>query len=89
MQLICSSTFFGFPFDPGKDVEMAESNEYLGVISDLSRAGDGILMMDVSKKRRKKIKEITEEILREQKLTSGLAASLFGKSRVNALPVLR
>ena len=83
---LCSNTFFGFPFDPGKDVDMAESNEYLGVISDLSQANEGVLLMDVSKKRRKKIKELTSEILSEQKLTSGLAASLFGKARFMISP---
>ena len=83
---LCSEEFFGFPFDPSKDELMEESNEYLGVISDLSGASEGVLRMDVSKKRRAKIKEITGRILREQRLESGLAASLFGKARFMLSP---
>ena len=78
---LCSEVFFGFPFDPGKDVIMDQANEYLGVVSDLSRAEEGFVTMDVSKKRRKKIKEIADRILREKQLRSGLASSLFGKAR--------
>ena len=83
---LCSEEFFGFPFDPVKDELMEESNEYLGVISDLSGASEGVLRMDVSKKRRTKIKEITGRILSEQRLESGLAASLFGKARFMLSP---
>ena len=83
---LCSEVFFGFPFDPQKDELMEESNEYLGVISDLSSAHDGILRMDVSKKRRGKIKEISSRILLEKRLESGLAASLFGKARFMLSP---
>ena len=47
------------------------------------------MTMDVSKKRRKKIKEIADRILREKQLRSGLASSLFGKARIPDLPMLR
>ena len=83
---LCGDTFFGFSFDPGKDVDMRPSNEYLGVVSDLSRMHEGVLEMDVSKKRRRKIKDLTEQVLREQKLRSGMAASLYGKSRFMLSP---
>ena len=83
---LCSDTFFGFSFDPGKDVAMEECNEYLGVLSDLSRAREGILAMTVSSKRRKKIKALVEQVLQEQKLRSGMAASIFGKARFMLSP---
>jgi hypothetical protein len=78
---ICSKDFFGFPFDPNKDEEMKERNEYLGVQSDLSKVRQGVLIMDVSAKRRKKIAELIDEVDRAEKLRSGLAASIFGKAR--------
>ena len=83
---LCGDDFFGFSFDPGKTESMEESNEYLGVVSDLSRVHEGVLMMDVSSKRRKKIKALTTEILQERKLRSGMAASIFGKSRFMLSP---
>jgi hypothetical protein len=83
---LCSEEFFGFPFDPRKDEDMKEINEYLGVVSDLSSVDRGILRMDVSSKRRSKIKEITRKILLERQLASGLAASLFGKARFMLSP---
>ena len=83
---LCSEEFFGFPFDPSKDELMKESNEYLGVITDLSSAHEGILRMDVSKKRRGKIREITKNILLTKRLDSGQAASLFGKARFMLSP---
>jgi hypothetical protein len=83
---LCADDFFGFSFDPGKDVDMHASNEYLGVVSDLSRAPEGILAMDVSAKRRAKIKALAEEVLQTEKLRSGMAASLYGKSRFMLSP---
>ena len=47
------------------------------------------MTMDASKKRRKKIKERADRILRETQLRSGLASSLFGKARIPDLPMLR
>ena len=83
---LCSNTFFGFAFDPRKDVPMQPANEYLGVISDLSKVAEGTVIMDVSTKRRHGIRELTRTVLREQKLASGLAASLFGKARFMLSP---
>jgi hypothetical protein len=83
---LCSDTFFGFEFDGDKDVEMDETNEYLGVVSDLSKAEEGILEMDVSTNRRDKIKEIVEETIKSGTLASGLASSLFGKARFMLSP---
>jgi hypothetical protein len=81
LKALCSNEFFGFPFDPNKDEAMQEKNEYLGVSSDLSRVDEGILIMDVSSKRRKKISELVDEVERVKQLRSGLAASIFGKAR--------
>lgn len=83
---LCSDTFFGFEFDGDKDVMMDDSNEYLGVISDLSETHRGIMRMDVSRKRRGKIKELTVETQASGKLASGLASSIFGKARFMLSP---
>ena len=83
---ICGSNFFSFAFDPNKDVDMKPANEYLGVISNLKRAHEGILEMDVSTKRRKKIRELSQETRKTGKLGSGLAASIFGKARYMLSP---
>ena len=42
--------------------------------------------MDVSAKRRKKIKALTSEILRSRRLQSGLASTIFGKARFMLSP---
>lgn len=81
LTLLCASTFFGFPFDPNKHEEMKGSNEYLGVLSDISDADEGVLRVDVSAKRRRKIKELIKDIKKRKKLSSGSAGSLFGKAR--------
>jgi hypothetical protein len=59
---------------------MRPSNEYLGVVSDLREAPDGTVSMDVSRKRRGKIKALVRTALDAQECRSGLAASLFGKA---------
>ena len=78
---LCSERFFGFPFDQNKHEEMSGCNEYLGVVSDLSDAHKGSLRVDVSKKRRKKMRELISEIKKSKKLRGGMAGSLFGKAR--------
>ena len=83
---LCGDELFGFGYDPGKDVIMDESNEYLGVVSDLGRVDEGVVTMDVSAKRRKKIKALTSEILRSRRLQSGLASTIFGKARFMLSP---
>ena len=82
-----SEEFFGFPVAPDKHVEMAPENEYLGVESDLSQCDEGVLRMDVSRKRRLKLKEIVDRAMDDRSLKSGLAASLFGKARFMLSPV--
>ena len=81
-----SDEFFGFPFDPAKDVPMDEENEYLGVVSSLARVEEGVLVMDVSKKRRAKLRELIREVRRADELRSGLASSIFGKGRFMLSP---
>ena len=83
---LCGNGFFGLAFDPGKHVRMSTSNEYLGVESSLSRAHEGILEMDVSVKRRKKMRELAVSTRASGKLGSGLAASIFGKARFMMSP---
>ena len=83
---LCGDELFGFGYDPGKDVVMETRNEYLGVVSDLGRVNEGVVTMDVSAKRRKKIKGLTSEILRSRRLQSGLASSIFGKARFMLSP---
>ena len=65
---------------------MKALNEYLGVVSDLGRVDEGVVTMDVSAKRRKKIKALTSEILGSRRLQSGLASSIFGKARFMLSP---
>ena len=77
---LCSETFFGFPFDPNKDEPMDEENEYLGVVSDLSGVPSGVLRMDVSQKRRRKLRDLIDEVRCARELRSGLASSIFGKA---------
>jgi len=83
---LCGNEFFGFPFDPNKDEIMKPTNEFLGVISNLSHAEEGILQMDVSQKRRNKIKDLIAQIRKSGELRSGMAASVFGKSRFMLSP---
>ena len=81
------STFFGFPTEDEKDIDMAVSNEYLGVESDLSSADEGVLRIDVSRKRRSKLKDLADEALRTNTLRSGMAASIYGKGRFMLSPI--
>ena len=84
---LSSDSFFGFHMDPDKHNAMDMHNEYLGVISDLSCVGTHrIVRMDVSQKRRLKIRALIDEVDRAQQLRSGLAASLFGKCRFMISP---
>lgn len=80
-------SFFGFPFDEGKDVPMRAANEYLGVVSDLSSVDNGKLSLDVTAKRRAKLKALVNQVRETSSLTSGLAASIYGKSRFMLSPV--
>ena len=43
---------------------MSEANEFLGVISNLSRAVEGVLEMDVSQERISKLKNLLEQVNR-------------------------
>jgi hypothetical protein len=79
LKAICSNAFFGFPFDDEQDVPMHGSNEFLGVVSSLEDADEGILRMDVSRKRRGKLRDLAEDALTKKSLPSGLASSIFGK----------
>jgi hypothetical protein len=84
---LCSERFFGYPFDKGKHEPMAEENEYLGVITDFSHtATRRVVRMDVSKKRRAKLRELVREVYRAKTLRSGLASSIFGKARFTMSP---
>ena len=78
---LCSDTFFGFTYDDDKHEEEDECNDFLGVTTDFRRIDEGIITMDVSAKRRGKIRELVRTILDNHKLPSGLAGSLFGKAR--------
>jgi hypothetical protein len=73
-------SFVGFPFDPSKDVIMNSSNEYLGVESSFDGIPRGVLIMDVTAKRRRKLKDLIDEVYKAGELRSGLASSLFGKA---------
>ena len=66
--VLCGREFFGFPFDPAKHEDMRSSNEYLGVLSDIGDAHLGSLRVDVTKKRRNKIRELISEIRKTRKL---------------------
>jgi hypothetical protein len=83
---LSSSAFLGFPFDPRKDVLMESTNEYLGVESGFDRMHEGVLTMEVSAKRRGKIADLVKQILTAKSLRSGIAASLFGKTRFMLSP---
>ena len=78
--------FFGFPFDEGKHVHMRGTNDYLGVESSVGCADDGFLMMDVSQKRRDKVRELVSATRKSRVLKSGAAASIFGKARFMLSP---
>ena len=80
LKLLHSNQFLGFPFDDGKDALMGESNEYLGVVSSFERVADGILVQDVSRKRRGKLRDLVREVAKARELRSGLASSIFGKA---------
>ena len=71
---------FGFGFDASQTDPMAGSNTYLGVESDISGTDDGFVSMDVSEKRREKLK-LVRECVDKNELRSGLASSIFGKAR--------
>ena len=81
-----SAAFLGFPFDAGKHVAMSESSEYLGVETSFERLHAGIITMCVTRKRRDKIADLIDEVVRSAQLRSGLAASIFGKSRFMLSP---
>jgi hypothetical protein len=76
----CSERLLGFPFDPEQEDEMDTSNEYLGVISDLVPSTEGTVEMDVSRKRRSKLKALVVETEQDNTCRSGLASSIFGKA---------
>ena len=84
--VLCGGKFFGFPFDPNKDETMRESNEYLGVTTSYARVDAGVVLMDVTTKRRDKLRELVRQILRDRSLPSGIAGSLFGKARFALSP---
>ena len=65
---------------------MSIANTFLGVISSFARQHEGIVLMDISEARRNKLWDLTEEILVNSSLPSGLAASLFGKARFALSP---
>lgn len=65
---------------------MDSTNEYLGVESGFGRMHDGVLTMEVSAKRRGKIADLVSTIVTEKSLSSGIAASLFGKTRFMLSP---
>lgn len=83
---LCSEKFFGFPFDDDKHEEMDVDREYLGVSTSFERLDEGVILMNVTTKRRKKLRELVEEILAARELRSGMAASLFGKARFALSP---
>ena len=60
--------------------------EYLGVETCFSRIQDGVVLMDVTRKRRLKLKSLVREIRDSGELRSGMAASLFGKARFALSP---
>ena len=83
---LCGDTFHGFGFDELQTSHMKGENDYLGVTSDISTADEGFLTMDVSRKRRDKIKLLVQEVLDSGVLKSGIAASIYGKSRFMLSP---
>ena len=87
LDLLFSDDFAGFPFEVSKNAPMRGANEYQGVVSDLSGADDGVLFMDVTRKRRDKLHELVSETLGAGVLRSGMAASIFGKARFMLSPV--
>ena len=79
-------TFFGFDYDPDQVSPMSGSNEFLGVLSDLSECDQGRVFMDVTASRRDKIRALLDEVELARGLSSGLASSIFGKSRFMISP---
>ena len=79
--------FCGFPFEPEKHSWIQESNEYLGVVQDLSGFQDGYLSVSVTRSRREKTAALIDTAFDEQSLASGIASSIFGKSRYMLSPV--
>ena len=86
LYVLCGPEFFGFGFDDEQTSHMAGKNDYLGVGSDLRGADQGYMEMDVSQKRKDKIKQLVDEAILTQELRSGLAASIFGKARFMISP---
>ena len=83
---LCGDEFFGFGFDDEQTAPMEAANDYLGVNSDLSHMDDGYIQMDVSRKRREKIKLLVSAAVDNDEMRSGLAASVFGKARFMISP---
>ena len=68
----------GYPFSAKKHVETAETNPFLGVQSDFSRvAAEGIVVISVSEKRRKKIRDMCDAAMTS--LSPSEAEVLAGK----------
>jgi len=83
---LLGNRLIGFPFDDSKDEDVDDSNIYLGVLTDFTEIEDGTIVMDVSRDRREKLKQLVQEVQRAQELRSGLAASIFGKARFTISP---
>jgi hypothetical protein len=86
LEALCDDAFCGFGFDPKQTEAMDDTNDYLGVTSDLTRFADGVLTQTVAKKRRSKLHALVEQAISSNSLQSGLASSIFGKSRFMLSP---
>ena len=70
---------FGFPFDQGKHEHMAPTHEFLGVETDFSSIHTGVVLLDVTQKRRGKLSELCKDTLALPVVTHALAQSIVGK----------
>ena len=86
LDTICSDRFFGFGFDELQTEHMKPANPFLGVTTNLAHVDEGSIYMDVSRKRRESIKALADEARSSASLRSGMAASIYGKSRFMLSP---
>ena len=69
----------GFPFAPKKHERLRDANAFLGVVTDLSCAAAGYLILRVKEKRRLKLLEELKDIKAKNKLSPAHAARIRGK----------
>jgi hypothetical protein len=86
LDTLCGDEFFGFEFDPEQTSTMETVNDFLGVNTSFTEEESGYVTMDVSAARRGKIKKLVHEVRTSGELKSGMASSIYGKSRFMLSP---